>query len=110
MSDAQNTHFVPGPLYLNNIHLSENKIVDGKMYIPKSQQEMKTDGLHFVYYSDRKYYRGGSNDLSGPHCTTRNNPYLDTLKDLARILGIPAYSKMKKAEISSLVWDRIVFE
>lgn len=97
----------------NNI--SYNTFIDGKLFIPKSQQTInKNNDIIFTCYGQMNYSQNQSKSVSLSYHEklqiNRNDPYLIELQKLAQIINIPKYNKMKKSQLANIVWDNVIFE
>lgn len=79
---------------------ADNLIVDGKLVIPSTRQSPCKN--YFSYRSDNIYRVDIYRDIK------KNT--VPWLKDLAHIIGISDYDKMKKATLVEEISNRIVFE
>ena len=97
---------------MSYIYPRDNVIVNGKLYIPKFQQQVLKSGVmqfSLVGYS-KVHTKNGPTIQCENRSVFRNTNNIGELKDLAILLGIPKVSKMKKEELHACVWDNIVFE
>jgi len=86
-----------------------NNIIDGKLYIPRHQWDsVIKDGVEIFRftYMDIGYYWRGPRALI---CTSEYI-YASTLKEIAQILKIKGYSKLKKTALNNIVFKNIIFE
>jgi hypothetical protein len=93
-------------------HPRDNVIVDGKLYIPATQQQVLKSGVaefSLVGYS-KVHTKNGPTIERIMRGVYRNTSHIGELKDLAKLLGIPKFSQMKKEELYASVWNNIVFE
>jgi hypothetical protein len=89
----------------------KNVIIDGKLYIPKNQTEVfidEKDGkekIRFTYQDSGYHWR----EPDGIYCTWGDDCTF-IIRRFGQMLKIKNYSKMRKSELASIIWNSIIIE
>ena len=78
----------------------DNLVINGQLYIPKTQQDGSKYFTYVVSTPERRTIRH----------TERNSTLMNDLKSIAKVIGIKGACKMRQAELLPLVWNNVIFE
>jgi hypothetical protein len=99
-------------------NVRDNVVIDGKLYIPKSQQSTIGNNVYFKFIATCNMTFKGvtSKELCVRECLRGDNDIVDLLS-IAGAIGITTFDSMKPSElkknksiIHKLIWDNVVFE
>ncbi len=99
-------------------NVRDNVVIDGKLYIPKSQQTIIGNSIYFKFIASCNMTFKGvtTKERCVRECLRGDKDIVDLLA-LAEAVGVTTFSNMNPSElkknksiIHKLIWDNVVFE